>query len=147
MQTGNTSYIYVNDLDKVCFQYDMAYGKYKDLVKRTESNKVLRDRAFKIASDRKYNKYERRLASMVNKIFAKKSTGSGIKHMSNQQLADGLHKPTIRAFKRRRIYSSFKDNIWGADLAHMQLISKCNKGIRFLLCAIDLLSKYAWVVT
>ena len=65
--------------------------------------------------------------------------------MSNQQLADELHKPIIRKFKRLKVYSSFKDNVWGADLADMQLIIKYNKGIRFLLCVIDLFSKYAWL--
>ena len=65
--------------------------------------------------------------------------------MSNQQLADELHKPIIRKFKRRKVYSSFKDNIWGIDLADMQSISRYNKGIRYLLYAIDLFSKYAWV--
>ena len=64
----------------------------------------------------------------------------------NQQLANKLHKPIIRKFKKRKVYSSFKDNIWAVDLADMQLISKCNKGIRYLLCAIDLFSKYAFVV-
>ena len=83
---------------------------------------------------------------MVYKFFDKKSAGSGIKSMSNQQLADELHKTISRKFKRRRVYSSFKDNICGADLADTQLISKYNKGIRFLLCVIDLFSKYAWVV-
>ena len=57
-----------------------------------------------------------------------------------------IHKPIIRKSKGRIFYSSFKDNIWGVDLAYMQLISKYNKGIRFLLCAINLFSKYAWVV-
>ena len=65
--------------------------------------------------------------------------------MSNQQIADELHKPIIRKFKRRKVYSSFKDNIWGIDLADMQSISRYNKGIRYLLYAIDLFSKYAWV--
>ena len=65
--------------------------------------------------------------------------------MSNQQLADELHKPIIRKFKRLKVYSSFKDNVWGADLSDMQSISKYNKGIRFLLCVIDLFSKYAWL--
>ena len=85
---------------------------------------------------------------MVYKFFDKKSEGSGvaIKPMSNRELANGFHKPIIRKFKIRRVCSSFKDNILGADLADMQLISKCNKGIRYLLCAVDLLSKYAWVV-
>ena len=57
-----------------------------------------------------------------------------------------IHKPIIRKSKGRIFYSSFKDNIWGVDLAYMQLISKYNKGIRFLLCAFNLFSKYAWVV-
>ena len=100
MQTGNTNYIYKNDLNQACFQHDMAYGKYKDLNKRKESDKVLRDKAFKIASDPKYDRYERGLASMVYKLFDKKSKGSGIKSMSNQQFADELHKPVIRKFKR-----------------------------------------------
>ena len=64
----------------------------------------------------------------------------------NSQLANEFHKPIIRKFKKRKVYSSFKDNIWGVDLADMQLISKHNKGIRYLLCVIDLFIKYAWVV-
>ena len=64
----------------------------------------------------------------------------------NEQLAEELHKPIIRKFKRREVYSAFKDNIWAADLADMQLISKFNKGFRFLLCVIDIYSKCAWVV-
>ena len=63
-----------------------------------------------------------------------------------QQLAEELHKSIIRKFKNRKAYSTLKDNIWGADLADMQLISKFNKGFRFLLCVIDTFSKYAWVV-
>ena len=63
-----------------------------------------------------------------------------------QKLAKELHKPIIRKFKKRTVYSGFKDNIWGADLADMQLINKFNKGFRFLLCVIDIFSKYAWVV-
>ena len=64
----------------------------------------------------------------------------------NEQLAEEHHKPIIRKFKKRKVYSAFKDNIWGADLADMQVISKFNKGFRFLLCVIDIFSKYAWVV-
>ena len=62
------------------------------------------------------------------------------------QLAEELHKPIIRKFKKRKVYSGFRDNIWGADLADMQLISKFNKGCRFLLCVIDMFSKYAWAI-
>ena len=85
---------------------------------------------------------------MVYKSFDKKSTGSGIKNKikQNQQLANELHKPIIRKFKKRKFYASFKGNVWGLDLADMQLISKYNKRVRFLLSEIDLLSKYAWVV-
>ena len=78
MQTGDTNYIYKNELDKACFQHDMAYGKYKDLERRTQSNKVLKDKAFEIANNPKYDGYRRGLASMVYKFFDKKSKGSGI---------------------------------------------------------------------
>ena len=151
MQTRNTNYIYKNDHDKACFQHNMAYGKYKDLAKRTESEKVLKDKALKIASNPKYDGYHKGLASMVYTLFDKKSTslanksakGSGIKSMPYQLLANELHKPIIRKFIKRKLFFSFKDNILGVDLAHMQLISKYNKGIRYLLCVIDLFSKYA----
>ena len=89
---------------------------------------------------------------MVYKFFDKKSAGSGVKHVNtkitpqNQQLAEELHKPIIRKFEKRKVHAAFKDNIWGADLADMQLLSKYNKGIRFLLCVIDIFSKYAWVI-
>ena len=89
MQTGNIDFNYRNELDKAYFQHDMAHGKLKDLAKRTQSDKVLRDKAFKIGSDPKYDGYQRGLASMVYRN---------------------------------------------------------NKGIKYLLCPIDLFSKYAWVV-
>ena len=146
MQTGNTNFIYKNELDKACFQHDMAYGKSKDLVKRTQSDKVLRDKAFKIASDPKYDVYQRGLASMVYKLFDKKSaslnksSGSGITNEPNYQLANQLHKRIIRKFKKRKVYSSFGDNIWGDDLADMQSLGKYNKENKYLLHAIDLFS-------
>ena len=86
---------------------------------------------------------------MVYNFFDKKSKVSCAKHVNikftpqNQQLAEELHKTTIRKFEKRKVRAAFKDNIWGADLADMQLLSKCNKGIRFLLCVIDIFSKYA----
>ena len=86
--------MYRNYLDKACFQHDMTYGKYKELTKRTELVKILRNKAFKIASNPKYIGYGRRLASMVYKFFYKTSTGSDIKSLQNQQLADEPHKPT-----------------------------------------------------
>ena len=77
-------------------------------------------------------------------VFDKKFTGSSV--MSYQQLANELHKSIIRKLFKKRVYSWFKDNIWGVDLADMQLVSKCKKGIRYLLCAIDFFSKYARVI-
>ena len=119
----------------------------KDLAKRTQSDKVLNDKAFAIANNPKYDGYQRGLASMVYNFFDLKSKGTGIKNgiKENQQLTNKLHKSIIRKFKKRKVYSSFKDNIWGVDLAEMQLISRYNKGIRYLLCVIDLFSKYAFV--
>ena len=83
---------------------------------------------------------------MVYKFFDKKSSGSGVANEPNYQLASELHRDVFRKFKKRKVYSSFRDNIWGVDLADMQSLSKYNKGIKYLLCAIDLFSKYAWVV-
>ena len=77
---------------------------------------------------------------MVYKLFDKNTAGSVIKSIpQNEQLSEELHKPIIRKFKKRKVYSTFKDNVWGADLANMQLISKFNKGFRFSLCVIDIL--------
>ena len=83
---------------------------------------------------------------MVYKFSDKKSMRSGIAKASSLKLADELHKPVIKKFNKRKVYSQFKDNIWGVDLADMQSLSKKNKGIKYLLCAIDLFSKYAFVV-
>ena len=102
MQTGNTNFIYKNELGKACFQHDMAYGKSKDLVKRNQSEKVLRNKAFRIGSDPKYDGYQRGLASMVYKFFDKisasfnKSRESGIDNEPNYQLANELHKTIIK---------------------------------------------------
>ena len=119
----------------------MAYGTSKDLAKRTLSNKVLRDKTFKIASDPPYDAYQRGLASMVQKVFDKKSSGSGVDAEPNYQLANELHRQIIRKFKRQKVYLLFRDNIWGVDLADMKSLTKYNIGIKYLLCAIDLFSK------
>ena len=135
MQTGNTDFIYKNELDKAFCQLDMAYGKTKKLAKRTQSDKVLRDKAFKIANDPKYDSYQRGLASMVYKFFDKKSSGSGIVNEPNCQLTDELHKPIIKKFKKRKFYSSFRDNIWDIDLADMQSLSKFKQRNQvFIVC-------------
>ena len=96
MQTGKTYFIYENELDKACFQHDMVYGKSKDLIKRTQLDKVLKDKAFKFANNPNYDGYQRGLASMVYKFFYKKSSGSGIINEPNYQLANELYKPIIR---------------------------------------------------
>ena len=83
---------------------------------------------------------------MVYKFFDKKSCGSGINAEPNYQLPSELQRQIVKKFKGRKVYTSFRDNIWGVDLADMQPLSKCNKGIKYLLCEIDLLSKYLWVV-
>ena len=146
-ETGDTNYVFKNQLDKACFVHDAAYSDSKDLTKRTIADKNLKNRAFDTAKDPKYEGYQRGLASMVYKFFDSKVSGSGAKLIpENKQLANELHKPIIRKFEKRKVYSTFKDNIWGVDLADMQLLSKYNKGIRFLLCVIDIFSKYAWVV-
>ena len=158
-QTGDTRYIYRNELDKACFQHDFAYADHKDLITRTEADKVLRDKAYDIASNPKYDGYQTGLASMVYKFFHEKSpaeltakpsslarTGSGFKKPSSSILADELHKSIIRKFNKTKVYSQFKDNIWGVDLAEMQSLSRKNKGIKYLLGAIDLFSKYAFVI-
>ena len=151
-ETGDTNYIYKNELDKACFAHDAAYSDSKDITKRTVADKILKNRAFNIAKYPKYDGYQRGLASMVYEFFDKKSAGSGANHVNtkitpqNQQLAEELHKPIIRKCEKRKVHAAFKDNIWVTDLADMQLLSRYNKGIRFLLCAIDTFSKYAWVV-
>ena len=84
---------------------------------------------------------------MVYRFFDKKLKGSGVNVPSefNEELAKELHKAIIRNFQKRTVYSGFKDDTWGADLADMQLISKFNNGFRFVLCVIDILSKYVSV--
>ena len=145
-QTGNTCYVYRNELDKACFQHDSAYADHKDLINRAKSDKFLRDKAYNVASNPEYDGYQRGLASMVCKFFDKKSMGSGIMKNTSLILADELHKPVIKKFNKKKVYSQFKDKIWGVDLADMKLLSKQNKGIKYLLCAIDLYSKYGFVV-
>ena len=147
-ETGDKNYIYMNELDKACFTHDAAYSDSKNPTKRTVADKILKNKAFDIAKDPKYDGYQRGLAPMVYKFFDSKVSGSGAKlTLQNEQLAEELHKPIIRKFEKRKVYSTFKDNTWGVDLADMQLLSKYNKGIRFFLCVIDIFSKYAWVVS
>ena len=98
------------------------------------------------AIDPKDDGYQRGLASMAHRFLDKKSRGSDVDAEPNYLLANELHRQIIRKFKRRKVCSSFRDNIWGADLAEMQSINKSIEGIKYVLCAINLFSKYAWVV-
>ena len=114
-EAGETNYIDKNELDKACFQHDMAYVDLKNFARRTASDKILRDKAFNIAKNPRYDGYQRGLASMVYKFFNKKSTGSGIVNNNNNnnnneikqnlQLAEELQNPIIRKFKKRKAYS------------------------------------------
>ena len=159
--TGDMRLLYRNELDKACFKHDAAYAKYKDVENRLMSDQKLRNSAYDIASNSKYDGYQRGLASMVYKFFDSKvapldkktMSGKGnAKHNSvertgnNKILAEELHKPVIKKFNKGKVYSQFRDNIWRVDLAETQSLSKKYKGIKYLLCAIDLFSKYAFVI-
>ena len=112
-------------MDKACSQHDMDYGDFKDLKRRRQPNKVLKDTAFEISRNPKYNGYERSLASMVFNFFNKK-IGAGIKNeiKENQQLVNELHKPIIRKFKKRKVCSSFKNSMYSANV---QILEKSNR--------------------
>ena len=100
-ETGDTKYIYKIELDKACFQHNMAYEDFKDLARRTTSDKVLRDKAFNVARNLKYDGYQRALASMVYKFFDKTSAGSCVTMHTNElplDLAEELHRRIIRKF-------------------------------------------------
>ena len=112
------------------------------------SDKILRDKAFNFAKNPKYDGYQRELASMVYKFFDKKSAGSGVNIPLefNEQLAKRITQTNYQTILKKKSLFWIRDNIWGTDLADMQLISKFNKAFRFLLCVIDIFSKHAWVV-
>ena len=105
-ETRDTKYIYKTELDKACFQHDMAYGDFKDLARRTASDKFLGDKAFNIAKNPKNDRYQRGFASMVYKFFDKKSaSGSGVDNneiKQNLQLTEELNKPIIRNLKKKQ---------------------------------------------
>ena len=126
----------------------MAYGGFKDLHRKKVADKPLRDKTFNIAKNPKYDRYQRGLASMVYKFLDKKSSGGTVKNeiISNKELEEELRNPINRKCNKKKVHSPFIDNIWGTDLADMQLVRKFNKEFRFLLCVIDIYSKYAWVV-
>ena len=97
-ETGDTSYIYKNELDKAFFQHDMAYGDFKDFTRKTASDKVVSGKAFNIAKNPKCGGYQRGLDSMVYKFFDGKSKGSGlsIPLEPNEELAEELHRVILK---------------------------------------------------
>ena len=117
---GDSQYIYQSELDEACFQHDIAYGDFKNLTRRKDSDKILRIKHLII---------QRGLASIVYTFFEKNSPSGSVKNkiMPNQELAEKLRKPIIKKFDKRKLYASFKENIWGVDLVDIQLISKFNK--------------------
>ena len=115
---------------------------YKDLAKRFISDKIFKDRVYGIARNRNYDGYQRALASMVYKFFDNKIRS---RISVNEKLAEQLHKTVIKKFKRRNVYARFKDSILAVDLAEIESLSSKNKSTKYLLCAIDVFTKYAWV--
>ena len=120
-------------LIKLVFNTILFMQIIKDLINRTKADKVLKDKAYNVASNPEYDGYQRGLASTVYKFFDRKSTGSGTAEPSSLErivkdssliLADELHKPVIKKFNKRKVYSQCRDNIWGVDLADMQSLSK-----------------------
>ena len=141
-ETVDLKHSYRNKLDEACFVRNAAYSDGKDLAKRTISDKILNDRAYEIARNRGYDGYQRVLASMVYKFFDKKTeSGVGVK----EQLAEELHKPVIKKFKRRKVFAKFNENIWAANLAEMETLSSQNKNVKYLLCSTDTFAEYIWV--
>ena len=141
-RTGDMRLLYRNELHKACFKHDSAYAKYKDVENRLIPDQKLRNSVYEIASNPKYDGYQRGLASMVYKFFYSKvaplnkkimsgignaehtAKPSSLEHTENKILAEELHKPVIKKFNKRKVYSQFRDNIWGVDLADMQSLSK-----------------------
>ena len=139
-RTGDTCLLYRNELDKACFKHDAAYAKYKDVNIRLISDQKLKNGAYDIASNPKYDGYQRGLASMVYKFFNSKVAPFDKKTMSgkgtathtakpsslertkevNKILAEELYKPVIKKFNKRKVYQQFRGNIWGVYLADMQ---------------------------
>ena len=132
-------HLYKNELDKACFAHDEVYSDSKYLAQRTISDKILKD---EIARNGGYDGYQRASASIVYKFFDKK-TGLGMS--ANEQLAEELHKPVTKKFKKRKVYGRSKDNIWAADLPEMESLSSKYKNVKYLLFVIDVFFKYAWI--
>ena len=122
-ETGDSRYVYTNDLNKACFEHGMVYEDFKDLPRGTAARKELHDKAFKVAKSPEYDGYQRRLTSKF--LLKNESAPSGpVKReiMQNQQLTKELRKLISRKFEKQKVHSSFIDNMWVDDLIDMQLI-------------------------
>ena len=142
-------------LDKACLQHDMAYEDFKDLSRKQLLIKycwVKHLVLLKIQNmDMKGVLHQWLINDSIKSPLCfkgKSASGGAVKSevMLNQEWAQELHKPIVRKNEKRKVYSSFIANIWGADLVNMQLISKFNKELSFLFCFIDIFGKYAWVI-
>ena len=140
-ESGNLKDLYRTKLDKACFAHDAAYSESKDLAQRTISGKVLKDRACEIPRNPNYDGHQRALASIVYK-FSDKKTGLGAS--VNEDLAEKLQKPVVKKIEIRKAYPRFKDHIWVADLGEMGSLSSPNRCVKYLLCVIDVFTKYVW---
>ena len=125
----------------VIYRNEMGYGGFKDLTRRKATDKAFHDKSFNFTKNKKYHGYQNRLASWFIPLLIKerlvkqlkmkmkmKNENENENENSKKELAEELHKPITRKFEERKVHSPFKDDIWGADLADMQLISKFNKG-------------------
>ena len=120
-EIGDSQYIHQKELNKACFQHDMAYADFKDLTRRTASKKILCVKSFHVAKNPKYDGYQRGIPSMVHKICDKKTSGKRVKNknISNKESAKELQKAIITKLETLKVQSPVADNIWGADLAEI----------------------------
>ena len=137
IETGNLKRVYKKELDKACFAHDAANSDSKNLAKRTASDKIFKDRAYKISRNAKYDGNPRGLANMVYTFFIRKQD-------HQQEKCKWSVSSRITRESSRNVYARFKNNIWAADLAEMGSLSSFNR-VKYLLSAIDFSAKYAWV--
>ena len=133
---------------KICFSHDAAYANNKDLTKKTVPDKILEDKAYQSVINPKYDGYQKRLASLVYKLFdpskIESGAGSKVRTNVNKVLAQELHQ-WLKKSKKEKCMQGFKDNIWAANIAKIGSLSSMNCGVKYLLCVIDVFTKYAWV--
>ena len=160
-ERGDSRYIYRNELDRAWFQHDIVYGGFKDLPRRTASDKLLLDKAFDIAKNPENEDLQRVLASMIFKHFDKKSSGGAVRRPQSgtlatldkfvikcqikpkQQLPKDLHKPIITNIIKLKSIFIFKKQYLGCWSSNRQLINKYNDEFRLLLCVVDIFNKCA----